>query len=225
MTFPKISPKTLLKILPMTFPITSRTVTLAKAALLALALGAPAASAQTPETVRVRGAVIGLDGSVLTVKSRQGADVAIKLADNFRVAAVVKASISDIKPGVFIGTTATAKDGSGSRAVEVHLFPEAMRGTGEGDRPWDLMPNSTMTNGTIGSAVVGVDGPTVTVAYKGGERKVTIGPDTPIVAFGPADKSDIKPATMVFVIAQKQADGSLTASAVTVGKDGVVPPM
>ncbi|SDQ96417.1 hypothetical protein SAMN05519103_00239 [Rhizobiales bacterium GAS113] len=202
-----------------------RLAAVAPAIVLLGSMLAPSASfAQTPEFVRVRGSIVGLDGSALTVKSRQGTDVTVKLAEDLRVSTVVKASISDIKPGVFIGTAAAPKDGA-SHAIEVLIFPEALRGAGEGDRPWDLTPNSTMTNGTIGSAVEGVDGPTVTVAYKGGERKVTIGPDTPVVTLGPADKSDIKPGTVVFLTARKREDGSLSANSVTVGKNGVVPPM
>jgi hypothetical protein len=193
--------------------------------LSTLVFGSSTGFAQTPEILRVRGSVIALDGSILKVKSRQGADVSIKLADNFRVASVVKATAADIKPGVFIGTASLPKDNTSSRALEVLIFPEALRGTGEGDYPWDLTPNSTMTNGTVGSAVESVDGPTITVAYKGGERKITIGPDTPIVTLGPADKSDIKPGTAIFTTTQKQADGSLTAASVTVGKNGIVPPM
>jgi hypothetical protein len=194
-------------------------------ALLTLAFGSSPGFAQKPEIVRVRGSVVSLDGSVLTVKSRQGADVTIKLADNFRVVSVVKASAADIKPGVFIGTASVLKDGTSSRALEVLVFPEALRGTGEGDYPWDLTSDSMMTNGTVGSSVENVAGPTITVAYKGGERKITIAPDTPIVTLGPADKSDIKPGNPIFSTTQKQADGSLTAASVTVGKNGVVPPM
>lgn len=193
-------------------------------ALSTLAFGSSAAFPQATQTVRVRGSVVSLDGSTLTVKTRQGADVTIKLADNFRIASVVKASLADIKPGVFIGTATVAKEG-GSHALEVLVFPEALRGTGEGDYPWDLTPDSMMTNGTVGSSVDNVAGPTITVAYKGGERKITVAPDTPIVTLGPADKSDIKPGTPVFSTTQKQADGSLTAAAVTVGKNGVIPPM
>ena len=198
---------------------------LAAAVLTALAFGPRPGFAQTPEMMRVRGSVIGFDGSALIVKTRQGTDVTIKLADKVRLIGVTRASISDIKPGVFIGTAAMPKDGSAARALEVQVFPESLRGVGEGDHPWDLQPGSTMTNGTIASAVEGVDGRTVTVVYKGGERKVTIGPDTPIVAFGPADRSDIKPGAAVFSTTQKQADGSWTAGFLAVGKNGVVPPM
>jgi hypothetical protein len=210
----------------MTFSrLTPRSVTCAFAvALSMLAFGSSAAFPQATQTVRIRGSVVSLDGSTLTVKTRQGADVMIKLADNFRIASVVKASLADIKPGVFIGTATVTKEG-GSHALEVLVFPEALRGTGEGDYPWDLTPDSMMTNGTVGSSVDNVAGPTITVAYKGGERKITVAPDTPIVTLGPADKSDIKPGTPVFSTTQKQADGSLTAASVTVGKNGVLPPM
>jgi hypothetical protein len=209
----------------MAFPRLKPFAYAAAIALLTLAFGSSPGFAQKPEIVRVRGSVVSLDGSVLTVKSRQGTDVTIKLADNFRVASVVKASAADIKPGVFIGTASVLKDGTSSRALEVLVFPEALRGTGEGDYPWDLTSDSMMTNGTVGSSVENVAGPTITVAYKGGERKITIAPDTPIVTLGPADKSDIKPGTPIFSTTQKQADGSLTAASVTVGKNGVVPPM
>jgi hypothetical protein len=209
----------------MTFRLIGAAARAAAIALFALAFDASAGFAQTNEIVRVRGSVASFDGSVLTVKSREGADVTIKLGDSFRIASVVKATIADIKPGVFIGTASLPKDKTSSRALEVLIFPEALRGTGEGDYPWDLMPNSTMTNGTVGSSVESVEGPTVTVAYKGGERKITVGPDTPIVTLGPADKSDIKPGAPVFSATRKQADGSLTAVSVTLGKNGVAPPM
>jgi len=210
----------------MTFSkIMSRSFACAMAvALTTMAVGSSIAFAQATQTVRVRGSVVSLEGSMLTVKTRQGADVTIKLADNFRVASVVKASAADVKPGVFIGTASVTKEG-GSRALEVLVFPEALRGTGEGDYAWDLTPDSMMTNGTVGSSVESVAGPVITVAYKGGERKITIGPDTPIVTLGPADKSDIKPGTPVFTTTQKQADGTYTAAAVTLGKNGVAPPM
>jgi hypothetical protein len=197
----------------------------AVALLLGLSLAPPMASAQTPESMRVRGSVVGLDGATLTVKTRQGNAVTIKLADKVNIIGVVKASISDIKPGVFIGTAAMPKEGSAARALEVVVFPEAMRGVGEGDTPWDLEPGSTMTNGTIAAAVEGMSGPTITVAYKGGERKITVGPTTPVVTFTPGERSDLKPGAGVFTSARKQEDGSWTAGFVAVGKDGAVPPM
>jgi hypothetical protein len=191
----------------------------------ALSILCASASAQTPEVVRVRGDIVSVEGSTLTVKSRQGADVAIHLADKLRLVGIVKASAADIKPGVFIGTSSVPKEGSTSRALEIHIFPEALRGSGEGDRAWDLAPGSSMTNGTAGTSVDSVDGKTITITYKGGQRTIVIQPDTVIVTYAAADTSDLKPGAKVFVTAQKAADGSLTASSVSIGKDGVTPPM
>ncbi|MBV8449789.1 MAG: hypothetical protein JO124_17565 [Hyphomicrobiales bacterium] len=174
----------------------------------------------------MRGEVVSFDGaSTLVVKSRQGTDVTVHLGNPLRLLGVVKASVDDIKPGVFIGTTTVQKEGSASRSLEIHIFPESLRGTGEGDRPWDLVPGSSMTNGSAGNAVDSVDGKTITVTYQGGSRMVVIQPDTAIVTYVPLDKSEVKPGAKIFAIAQKGADGALTASALSVGKDGVAPPM
>jgi len=193
----------------------------------ALALFSTASAfAQTPEVVRVRGEVVSFDGaSTLVVKSRTGADVTLHLGDPLRLLGVVKASAADIKPGVFIGTTTVQKDGSASRSLEIHIFPESLRGSGEGDRPWDLVPGSSMTNGSAGNAVDSVDGKTITVTYQGGSRTVVVQPDTAIVTYVPIDKSEVKPGVKVFAITQKGADGMLTASVLNVGKDGLMPPM
>ncbi|MBV8768894.1 MAG: hypothetical protein JO094_08380 [Hyphomicrobiales bacterium] len=174
----------------------------------------------------MRGEVVSFDGaSTLVVKSRQGTEVTVHLGNPLRLLGVVKASVDDIKPGVFIGTTTVQKEGSASRSLEIHIFPESLRGTGEGDRPWDLVPGSSMTNGSAGNAVDSVDGKTITVTYQGGSRMVVIQPDTAIVTYVPLDKSEVKPGAKIFAIAQKGADGALTASALSVGKDGVAPPM
>jgi hypothetical protein len=189
-------------------------------------LSTSSAFAQNAEVVRVRGEVVSFDGaSTLVVKSRQGTDVTVHLGDPLRLVGVVKASVSDIKPGVFIGTTTVQKEGFASHSLEIHIFPESLRGTGEGDRPWDLVPGSSMTNGTAGNAVDSVDGKTVTVTYQGGSRAVVIQPDTAIVTYVPIDKGDVKPGVKVFAITQKGADGMLIASALSVGKNGVTPPM
>jgi hypothetical protein len=191
-----------------------------------VAAGAAPALAQTPEVVRVRGEVVSFDGaSTLVVKSRQGTDVTMHLGNPLRLVGVVQASVADIKPGVFIGTTTVQKEGSTSRSLEVHIFPESLRGTGEGDRPWDLVPGSSMTNGTAGNAVDSVDGRTISVTYQGGSRTVVIQPDTAIVTYVPLDKSEVRPGSKIFAITQKGADGILTASALSVRKNGVTPPM
>ena len=177
---------------------------------------------------RTRGTVEKIDGNTLTVKPRDGgASVAIKLADTWAAGGVVKASMTDIKPGVFVGVASIPTAGSVDdlEALELVVFPEAMRGSNEGHYAWDLQPKSMMTNANVTSKVEGVKGQTLTLSYNGGERKVTLPPETPIVTFAPATKDDVKPGAAVFVPATKKDDGTLTASRVLVGKDGVVPPM
>jgi hypothetical protein len=188
-----------------------------------IALVSTLALAQSP--TRLRGMITAFDGSVLSVKSREGEMLAIQLADNVGVSAVIKASLADIKPGVYIGTAAVPQPGGTQKALEVLIFPEAMRGAGEGHRAWDLMPESTMTNATIAETVESVDGQLMTLKYKEGEKKISIPKDAPIVTFAPATKADLKVGEGVFISAEKQADGSYTAARVTVGRDGVAPPM
>ncbi len=192
--------------------------------LAAVAAGfAGAAAAQTP--VRVRGTVEALDGTLLTVKSREGADVKIKLADNYAVAAVVATDLAAVKPGAFIGT-ASMKQADGSLvALEVLVFPEAMRGTGEGHYPWDLQPESMMTNATVATLADNPKGREMTLTYKGESNKVIVPAGAPIVTFEPGDKAMLNPGAKVFLGTQKQADGTLTAARVNVGKDGLTPPM
>jgi len=194
-------------------------------AVVALAFGIVPGMAQKGDPVRVRGTVASIEGSTLVVHSREGADVSIHLADDWGAIGVVKASMSDIKPGVFVGAASLPQSDTSLRAIEVLVFPEALRGSGEGHYPWDLKPSSTMTNATVGNAVDGVDGRTVTLSYKGGEQKITIPADAPIVTFTEAAKTDIKAGAPVFVPTQRQADGTMTAGRVVVGKDGIVPPM
>jgi len=190
-------------------------------ALLCLVAGA--ALAQTP--VRVRGAVEALDGNVLTVKSRDGGDVAIKLADNYAVASVVPIELAAIKPGSFIGTAAMTQSDGRLVALEVLVFPEAMRGTGEGHYPWDLQPESTMTNATVATLADTPKGRELSLTFKGGTNMVTVPKGAPIVTFEPGDKSMLKPGAKIFAVTQKQPDGSLTAARVNVGKNGLTPPM
>jgi hypothetical protein len=198
----------------------------ALAITLALTFAALPAFAQQPQTVRIRGTIEKVDGQDLVIKSRDGSDLNVKLAENARVLALVKASISDIKAGSYIGVTAMPEADGVQRAIAIHIFPEAMRGTGEGHRPWDLRPNSTMTNAAVESAVASAEGEVVMVKYKDGEKKVIIPADTPIVAYAPGDKAEIKPGAKIIIMgAQKQPDGSLLAPAINVGRDGLTPPM
>ena len=145
------------------------------------------------DTVRVRGTIERMEGQTLVVKSRDGAELKVVLADNALIVALVKASLSDIKPGSFVGVTGMPQADGSQKAVEVHIFPEAMRGTGEGHRPWDLRPQSTMTNANVEQTVAGIDGQTLTLKYKDGEKKIIVPPDTPIVTYTPGDKSELKP--------------------------------
>jgi hypothetical protein len=197
----------------------------AKTLRVAVAALAIAASSQAlaQQGERVRGTIEKLDGSVLAVKTSDGHAVRIKLTDDVRIVGVVKASMADIKPGTFIGSAATPQPDGSQKALEVHIFPETMRGTGEGHRPY-FIPNSTMTNGTVGNPVKGVEGNAVMLSYKGGEKKIVVPPGVPIVRYEIGDKGDLKPgAAFTILSAVKKSDGSLETNRVNVGRDGAVP--
>jgi hypothetical protein len=180
---------------------------------------------QPPSPSRVRGTIEGVDGDVLAVKSRSGEDVKLRMTGDMRVVGIAKISLDDIKVGSFIGTTTVPGPDGEQKAVEVHVFPEDMRGTGEGSRPFDLRPNSTMTNATVAQTVAGNDGQTLTIKYKDGEKKVAVSPDTPVVTYVPADKSDLKAGVKVIAIMKKLPDGTFETNRVSVGRDGLTPPM
>ncbi|MEA2856829.1 MAG: hypothetical protein QOH98_1150 [Methylobacteriaceae bacterium] len=191
----------------------------------ALALAFPSV-AQQPQTVRLRGAIQAIDGPNLTVKSRNGDVVKVRLADNARASAIVKASVADLKPNTYIGVTSVpAPDGS-DKAVAVHIFPEERRGTAEGRMAWDLLPDSKMTNGAVNLQVEGVQGGLMTVTYKGQESKIVLMPETKIVAFTNGEKSELKPGTQIIIFAAtRNEDGTLQAPAISYGRDGLTPPM
>ena len=192
-------------------------------ASLALVLAA-SAFAQTPPT-RIRGQIEKVDGNMVMIKARDGSMMNVKLADNARVMAFVKSSPADIKPNSYIGVTAMPEADGTQRAIGIHIFLEGQRGTGEGHRPWDLRPNSTMTNANVETKVASVDGDVVMVKYKDGEKKVIIGKDTPVVAYTPGEMSEVKAGAQVIIFgAQKQADGSFVTPAINIGR-GVTPPM
>ena len=182
--------------------------------------------AQAAENVRVRGTIVSLAGSTLTVKTREGPNAAVALKPGFKVAGIAKASVEDIKAGDFVGIASLPTAAGGDGAIEVLVFPPAMKGTGEGSYPWDLKPKSSMTNATVTNAVKGVDGRTLDLSYSGGkEKKISIPDGVPIVTFGPATEADLKPGATVFVPAQRGDDGALVAGFVAVGTNGVDPPM
>jgi hypothetical protein len=185
-----------------------------------------AAWAQQPPTVRIRGTIEAVDGSLLTVKSREGTDMKVRLTDNVAVFGVAKTTISEIKPGSYIGVSAMPEPDGTQKALAVQIFPEAQRGVAEGFRPWDLRPNSTMTNATVTETVQGTDGEIILVKYKDGEKKVVVPPDTPIVAFVAGDKSELKPGAKIIIFsATRKEDGTLEAARINVGRDGITPPM
>jgi len=184
-----------------------------------LAQNAPVASSRA--TIQT----ISADGSALSVHTRAGEDQTVHLSEKTRFVLVVPAALTDVKPGSFIGVAALPGEGSELKAMEVHIFPEAMRGTGEGFRPFDLAPKSSMTNGNISARVDAATGPKLTVTYKGGEQTIVVDPKTPIVAFEPGAKTDLKPGAAIIARGPKQGDGSIDAAFVLVGKDGLVPPM
>ncbi|MGC1350395.1 MAG: hypothetical protein WA858_11525 [Xanthobacteraceae bacterium] len=194
--------------------------------LAALALAAFGSAAGAQDTVRVRGTIERLEGPIYVVKARDGAELKVTLMDNGIVVALVKASLADIKPGLFVGSTGMPQPDGSQKAIEVHIFPEAMRGTGEGHYPWDLQADSTMTNANVEESVASVDGQTLTLKYKTGEKKIIVTPQTVIVTYNPGDKADLKPGTKIFVAAaKKQPDGTLQAARINYGKDGLTPPM
>jgi hypothetical protein len=194
-------------------------------ATAALGLVAASAAVAQPKPMRVRGTVEAVNGSMLTIKTREGSELKAKLDDKTKVVAVVKASYADIKQGSFIGVTGMPQADGSQKCKEIHIFPEDMRGTGEGHRPWDLEPKSTMTNATVNQMVAAKDGNTLTLKYKDGEKKIVVGADCPIVTYRPGDKAELKPGAKIFIgAATKEADGTLTFGRINVGRD-TPPPM
>jgi len=180
---------------------------------------------QPPAPSRVRGTIEAVDGDVIAVKSRSGEDFKLHIASDMRLVGIARISLSDIKVGSFIGTTTVPGPDGGNNAIEVHVFPENMRGTGEGSRPFDLRPNSTMTNATVAETVAGNDGHTLLIKYKDGEKKVMVPPDTPVVTYVPAEKSELKAGAKVIAFFKKLPDGSFEANRISVGLNGLTPPM
>jgi hypothetical protein len=193
--------------------------------VLAGAIVAASCASATAQTLRVRGTIEKADGNVPTLKSTDGAELKLTLTSDARIVAVVKASMADVKEGTFLGSAAMPQADGSQKALEVHIFPEEMRGTGEGHRPYAPVPNGTMTNGAAaGATVTGVDGSTMMVKYKGGEKKIVVPPNTPIVRYEIGGKGDLKPGARFTVLAAtRKPDGTLEANRINVGRGGVVP--
>ena len=189
-------------------------------------LASSAWAQQSPTPTRIRGTIEGVNGSMLSIKTREGTDVKVKMTDDLKVIGIAKTTLSEIKPGSYIGVSAMPQPDGSQKAFAIHIFPEAMRGAAEGHRPWDQRPNSTMTNATVAETVAGVDGQVINVKYKDGEKKVVVPPDAAIVAFADGEKSEIKPGAKIIIFgAKKLDDGSLETNRIGVGRDGITPPM
>src|ERR1700732_1335868 len=198
----------------MTMPSTLQRM-LAAASFASICIALPA-SAQ--ETVRIRGTIEKVDGPVYVVKNRDGAAMKVTVSDAGLYVAIVKSTMADIKPGMFVGSTGVTQPDGSQKAIEVHIFPESMRGTGEGHYDWDLKPASKMTNGNVEQSVSGVDGPVLSVKYKDGEKKLVVTPETVVVSCVPGNKDEVTPGTKVFVAAKKQPDGTFQAPRITYGR-------
>lgn len=194
-------------------------------AALVAALSWPALTHAQGTRAQLRGTVEKLDGHTLLLKSREGQQVTVKLADNFKVSGVVAKALADIKANDYVGIAALKGRDGKLHAQEVLIFPEAARGTGEGHHSWDLTPGSTMTNATVAQVASAPSGRVLKLKYKTGETEIEVPPGVPVVTFAPADASLLKPGAAVFIIAMRHPDGSLSASRVTAEKDGVKPPM
>ena len=198
-------------------------------AVVIVFLAVPAALAQAPSAgarVRVAGTVDKLDGDKLTVVDTKGGQpITVVLADNAAVFGVEKRTVADIKPGDFLASGGVKGTDGKIHAVEVRIFPESLRGTGEGQRPWDVKPDGVMTNATVGTVSQSPEGGVIRVKYKGGESEYTVGPEVPVLAYVAGDRSLLKPGAAIFTVADKKPDGTLTTGRVTAEKNGVKPPM
>jgi len=192
------------------------------ASSFAVCLAFPA-SAQ--DTVRVRGTVQRIEGPVYIVKTRDGSEVKlVTIEDKPLFVAIVPATMKDIKQGMYVGSAGTMQEDGTQKAIEVHIFPESMRGTGDGHYDWDLMPKSKMTNGNVEQTVTGVDGPVLHVKYKDGEKKLVVTPQTVVVTYEFGKREDVQPGTRIFVAAaKKQPDGTLLTPRITYGRNGEGP--
>ena len=193
--------------------------------MIALLLAPTASVLAQDAPVRVRGTIDRVEGDTYIVKARGGAELKVTLAEKAMVVALIKASLADIKQGSYVGVSGMPQADGSQKALEVHIFPEAMRGVGDGHRGWDLQPTSTMTNGNVEQATASSDGQVLMLKYKDGEKKIVVSSDTPIVVYVPGERSELKPGASIFIAAAvKQPDGSLQAPRVNVGR-GVAPPM
>ena len=195
---------------------------LATVSFALICIATPASAAD--DTVRIRGTIESVEGPVYVVKNRDGAELKLTVTDNPLFVAISPSTMADIKPGMFVGSAGMMQADGTQKAIEVHIFPESMRGTGEGHYDWDLKPQSKMTNANVEQTVAGVDGQLLSVKYKDGEKKLLVTPETVVVTYVPGNKDDLKPGTKIFVsAAKKQPDGTLQTPRITYGRDGAGP--
>ena len=195
---------------------------LATVSFALICIATPASAAD--DTVRIRGTIESVEGPVYVVKNRDGAELKLTVTDNPLFVAISPSTMADIKPGMFVGSAGMMQADGTQKAIEVHIFPESMRGTGEGHYDWDLKPQSKMTNANVEQTVAGVDGQILSVKYKDGEKKLLVTPETVVVTYVPGNKDDLKPGTKIFVAAaKKQPDGSLQTPRITYGRNGAGP--
>jgi hypothetical protein len=193
-------------------------------AVLGFAFACLALPASAQETMRIRGTVERIEGPVFVVKNRDGAELKLTVTDNPLFVAIAPSTMADIKPGMFVGSAGMMQPDGSQKAIEVHIFPESMRGTGEGHYDWDLKPQSKMTNANVEQVVAGVDGPVLSVKYKDGEKKLVVTPETVVVTYVPGKRDEIQPGTKIFVAAaKKQPDGTLQTPRITYGRNGAGP--
>jgi hypothetical protein len=201
------------------YGMTQRTLAALSFALICIALPA---SAQ--ETVRIRGTIERIEGPVYVVKNRDGAELKLTVTDNPLFVAIAPSTMADIKPGMFVGSAGMMQPDGTQKAIEVHIFPESMRGTGEGHYDWDLKPQSKMTNANVEQTVAGVDGQMLSVKYKDGEKKLLVTPETVVVTYVTGNRDELKPGTKIFVAAaKKQPDGTMQTPRITYGRNGAGP--
>ena len=194
--------------------------------LATVALVCAMATADAQQPVRIRGQVEKIDAETMQVKARDGATYTAKIADDARVAALVKASLADIKEDTFLGIGGLPQPDGSVKAYSIHIFLPAQRGKiADRTGPWDGMPGGSMTNAYVQSIVAAKDGNTLSVKYKDGEKKILVTPETSIVAVAAGDKSELKPGTPIFILGgEKQTDGTILVKALYFGR-GVTPPM
>lgn len=212
--------------MPRPSPAVGTLAALAFAAIATLSAH-PALADGGPPPSRVRATIVAVHDNTIDVADTSGNKAAVALPADLAVTEIAPIEPSAIQTGSYIGTAAVKQPDGTLRALEVHVFPEAMRGTGDGHRPYDLGPGSSMTNGTVeqSGAVTGAQGRTLSVKYKDGEQRIVVPPDVPIVTFAPGRRDELKAGAHVVMFVRADAQGALTAQRVLVGKDGLVPPM